>query len=550
MRGLRAESVAEGLRLTWSHDTPQVVRQYRVYRAETTIPASPTGPPYLIVRRPGLVDAAAQQGHSYDYRVIAVNAEGTPGAFSPDVSAAATGGKPTLVWDKYGGFAAGPKQTATGFFRVAKVDDRWILVDPEGRPFFSTGLDVVGFGDSVTKVQGREAQFAKFVAERDAGKYLAAWSGEWGAGGAQTHFSEYVHSLVVRDGADFLPRWRKSTVARMKAWGINSFGAWCDGGIVAEAKLPYVSFAGGSGNTPTLMGNLPDVYDERFEAAVKQDAVNQCTPRKGDPLLIGWFSANENPWFGEWEQGRSIAELILNKDGAWACKRAAVDLLKGRYETIAKLNDAWGLQVPSWDEALNTPALSAGKTVIAVRDKTELRRLFAERYFQITTAAIKAADPNHLTLGARFAGDAPQEVVAAAGKFCDVVSFNCYPPEFPRAQFDRFYRSAGKPIIIGEFAFRGVDSGLPNTRAAGLIVPTQTDRGLHYAEMVGDLLDTGYIVGCHWFQYIDEPATGRFDGEDSNMGWVNAKDEPYTDFVSRAAVTDLNWPLQAFAGAR
>ncbi|MFB3906395.1 MAG: hypothetical protein ACE15E_23370 [Acidobacteriota bacterium] len=33
----------------------------------------------------------------------------------------------------------------TGFFRVEKVEGRWVFVDPHGHPFFSTGMDPVGY---------------------------------------------------------------------------------------------------------------------------------------------------------------------------------------------------------------------------------------------------------------------------------------------------------------------------------------------------------------------------------------------------------------------
>ena len=46
-------------------------------------------------------------------------------------------------WDRYGGWAAGPQLRATGFFRTEKVKGKWWLVDPDGRLFFSHGIDCV-----------------------------------------------------------------------------------------------------------------------------------------------------------------------------------------------------------------------------------------------------------------------------------------------------------------------------------------------------------------------------------------------------------------------
>ncbi len=45
-------------------------------------------------------------------------------------------------WNKYGGWAAGPKLEATGYFHPQKHQGKWWLVDPEGRLFWSHGMAV------------------------------------------------------------------------------------------------------------------------------------------------------------------------------------------------------------------------------------------------------------------------------------------------------------------------------------------------------------------------------------------------------------------------
>ena len=39
------------------------------------------------------------------------------------------------------------------------------------------------------------------------------------------------------------------------------------------------------------------------------------------------------------------------------------------------------------------------------------------------------------------------------------------------------------------------------------------------------------LVGTHWFQWADQPSTGRFDGENYNIGLVDVTDRPYADLV-------------------
>ena len=38
------------------------------------------------------------------------------------------------------------------------------------------------------------------------------------------------------------------------------------------------------------------------------------------------------------------------------------------------------------------------------------------------------------------------------------------------------------------------------------------------------------LIGTHWFQWMDEPNTGRMDGENYNIGLIDIADRPYSEF--------------------
>jgi hypothetical protein len=46
------------------------------------------------------------------------------------------------------------------------------------------------------------------------------------------------------------------------------------------------------------------------------------------------------------------------------------------------------------------------------------------------------------------------------------------------------------------------------------------------------------VVGYHWFEHADQPAEGRFDGENSNFGTVTIEDNVYAELTE--AMTRLN----------
>jgi hypothetical protein len=68
------------------------------------------------------------------------------------------------------------------------------------------------------------------------------------------------------------------------------------------------------------------------------------------------------------------------------------------------------------------------------------------------------------------------------------------------------------------------------------------DRADHFERYVRALVRMPFVVGYHWFEYFDQPAEGRFDGENSNYGLVSGQDEPWDTLVQR--VTQVNARLE------
>jgi len=213
--------------------------------------------------------------------------------------------------------------------------------------------------------------------------------------------------------------------------------------------------------------------------------------------------------------------------------------LVAKYRDPDNLAAAWGIAAHSWDELREAqlPLSSASLARPAVIDDLRaFTALFAESYFRIVAAAIRRHDPNHLFLGSRFQARTP-EAIAACAKYCDVVSFNVYNSELSGEEWTRL-PALEKPALIGEFQFGSTDTGLfwPGLFDVGVA----DERGPAYAAHLRSALANPDIVGCHWFQYVDEPLTGRLlDGENGNMGFVSVADVPYRGLVSAARDANL-----------
>jgi hypothetical protein len=46
------------------------------------------------------------------------------------------------------------------------------------------------------------------------------------------------------------------------------------------------------------------------------------------------------------------------------------------------------------------------------------------------------------------------------------------------------------------------------------------------------------LIGAHYFQWSDQPALGRFDGENLNIGLVDVCNKPYEPFVRYAKISN------------
>jgi len=128
-------------------------------------------------------------------------------------------------------------------------------------------------------------------------------------------------------------------------------------------------------------------------------------------------------------------------------------------------------------------------------------------------------------MGCRFAW-VNDLAARAATKFCDVVGYNRYSYS---VEEQRLPDNIDMPIIIGEFHFGALDRGMFHTGLKK--TANQEDRADKYRSYVRGALRNPCIVGTHWFQYKDQATTGRGDGENYQIGFIDVCDNPYPEIV-------------------
>ncbi len=429
-------------------------------------------------------------------------------------------------WDQYGGWAGGPKLEATGFFRVGKHAGKWWLIDPEGRLFWSHGIDCVRMLDS-TPIDERAGWFENFPGgEPELREFLGsgyALKGHY-AGRSPKTFSFSGANLRRKYGSDWRREYNEVIHRRLRSWGLNTIGNWSDETTRLMRRTPYTDTVSSHGaknieGSDGYWGKFPDVFDPGFEAGVRRSMAAKQGRSAGDPWCLGYFSDNEMSW-GE---DTSLALGALKSPPEQAAKKVFIADLKAKHGGIARLNAAWGTRHESWDALLESR--EAPDRQKAHDDLVAFYSKAAGQYFRTVRDAIKAVAPNQLYLGCRFAWVNDRAAIAA-GKYCDVVSYNLYQ----RTIADFKYPGADKPLIVGEFHFGALDRGLFHTG----LVPTanQAERAQTYRDYVLGAARHPQFVGTHWFQWKDEPTTGRvYDEENYQIGFVDIADTPYRETI-------------------
>jgi len=435
--------------------------------------------------------------------------------------------------DRFGGWAEGPQLKATGFFRTEKVNGKWWLVDPDGRLFFSHGVDCVNHGEGTTGIGFRESYFEWMPKKEDPdfGRFLGK---AWGKA-AHGFYSESNHypyatfnigaaNMLRKYGVDWQNVARDMAHRRIRAWGLNTIANWSQADIYRLDRTPYTATFGTRGRviegSEGWWGKFRDPFSPEFEKNIREAAANEAKRTGTDPWCIGWFVDNELSWgHDDMAHGR----WILRSPAEQPAKLAALAWLKAKHTDVAALNAVWGTKYESWDALLASTALPDDAK--AGEDLKGIHRLSVGKYYRTVAEAIKAAAPNRLYLGSRIAWG-KDVIYEEASKYCDVVSVNIYS-RIPRRDLPT--GSVDKPMINGEFHFGALDRGMFHT---GLVATSsQLERAQCYRDYVNACLDHPRFVGTHWFQWKDQPLTGRADGENYQIGFLTITDTPYPELV-------------------
>jgi hypothetical protein len=447
-------------------------------------------------------------------------------------------------WNKYGGWASGPQLKVTGSFRTEKYRGKWWFVDPEGKLFWSHGIVGVMLDDD-TPITDREYYYASLPSRNEHPELYS--DRVVGSGGSSlsryrdqtvTLYYPLKYNLMRKYGE----LWKNKAVdishRRLKSWGMNTMGAWTAEIMTQDQRTPYTKILSSGGRriegSSGPWGKFPDPFDKEFYSRLAERLAREKGRSADDPYCIGYFVDNELGWGDE----TYLAQSALRSPSDQPAKIAFMEYLKQKYKSIAELNNAWKTKHNSWEEFLAESQVPENIN----SDLVEFNHKITEQYFKACRDEIKKAVPDKLYLGARldfhmypYEDTTRNWIIKIAGEYCDVISFNRYrytcaevtPPE-----------GIDKPVMIGEWHMGTLDRGMFHWGIRFALDSEQ--QAVFYKNYVLQALKNPYMVGTHWFKYSDQALTGRVDGENLRIGFIDVCDQPYQELVNASREMGYN----------
>jgi hypothetical protein len=371
------------------------------------------------------------------------------------------------------------------YIRVVQENGSWWFEDGTGRRFFSLGVNCIGgcFGHA--------------------------------------------------EDSPMAPSRQRWIVDRLREWDFNTAGSWSSPSLWDHfyvADQIYLEFH----------ETLHDVFDESlWRDRLTEQITREVQTFVGRKNFLGYFLDNEREW-----DAQGVFEFYLRLPNDTPGSRAFSTYIRRYYDDeISRLNAEWGTAYVSFGQIAAssppTPYPRAMRRGIMPAWRTEVATTYYRRYIDTT----RALDPHHLILGIRYRGIPARDLFIALSPLFDVNSINDYNRYgHLKPIYDELYQATGKPIMITEFSFAGFPH--PGHLSELFIdVYRQDQRGLGYYKYVQQAARAPFMVGMHWFMWMDYAeeavATGGYPyPPDRNVGLVSNDEnviyEELTRWVTRA----------------
>jgi hypothetical protein len=342
------------------------------------------------------------------------------------------------------------------------------------------------------------------------------------------------------EDAPIQPTRRSRIVAQLQDWGFNTAGCWSSPSVWDEFYVADQIY-------PEFFETRDDVFDESFwTEGIADHLAREVQPFLGRANVLGYFLDNEREW-----DASAVFDFYLRLPNGTPGSRAIISYLAHYYQgDLARLNADWGTSYASFEQIAGTPPPAVYPPSMRRGILPAWRTEVAVTYYRRLAAMVRALDPHHLILGIRYRGIPDEELFTALSPYFDVNSVNDYNRYgHLRPVYAELYKRSGKPLMITEFSF----SAFPHPgQLSDLFIDVyrQEHRGLGYHKYVQQAARAPFMVGMHWFMWMDYPEPDKTQEggypypPDRNVGLVSHDESIVYEELTRW-VTRTNAQVQA-----
>ena len=419
-----------------------------------------------------------------------------------------------------------------GFFNVHKSNDRWWLLKPDGKVFWTIGTMAAMPGNSGNGNIGLYNWYKEHYPDNPNGfanmlfDTLQSWGFNSYAGWTSDYFAQ-ISANNHKNGKEYFPMFRVLSLSRMGKKDYYAKDKW---GEVKDGDHAMV-----------------DPFNPKWRMEAKQKAMELIPEYREKPWFVGWYVDNEI----------NLNDLFKF---VWADYSSIefVKLLKEKYLIIENVNKQWSstfgkYNFTSFEEIIISKPEPKDWDDPLFIDFALFERMMVKEYIDFTYNIVKEFDPNHIVISNRIHLGPMSDLHRTMdlwGKY-DLICMNIYPENlkfgFSPGELEimnKLHRMTGKPVIIGEWSIPAIGPELygfgtdpfdrPLDWSWPQVVRNQKERGEIYNACMMQLASMDFIIGAGWFKPIDVNSPTRR----ANRGLINGNFEPYKEMVDAMKKTN------------
>lgn len=334
----------------------------------------------------------------------------------------------------------------TGYFNIQNKNGRLMLVDPEGKPFYTIGLN--------------HTEEANLKHPRN----IHIWEERYGSR------EKWIKNGVVED---------------MKKWGFNTIG-WTQDNISQStvplrgcrhskgwnyqdyilSGMPYcVNLEVADISNWNLTPIFPDVFSSEFDDWCAYLAREICYVHKDSRNLIGYFLVDIPAWVPH-KTGKTFPQL----EGLEVGTEKYNDMLRKIAEQYYKV-------VTKHIKAYDPNHLILGDRFNGNFEGYDLVYDIAKDYVDVISIQY-------------FTQGNPQNHVKM------------------EKYFDKIYELTGKPLLLADIGNKCPTELNPNNPFGNGPLKNQSERAIDYIDSIGPIAERDYVIGWHWCAHIENTSRG------------------------------------------